>query len=84
VIDARTQEPLEREPEKAKENLAAIRENIAHKELAREMKDVGMSRLQGMWASQLTIDESESLRHLTRDGPSESFAKNTAAENSVA
>src|SRR5258708_2257525 len=37
-IDARTRELLEREPEKAKENVAAIRENIAHKERARKMK----------------------------------------------
>lgn len=83
-IDARMRELLEREPEKANENLAAIRENIAHNERARKMKDVGLSRLQTIWNSQLTIEETESLRHLTRHGPSESSVKNTSAESCVA
>ncbi|MCI0533969.1 MAG: relaxase domain-containing protein [Verrucomicrobiales bacterium] len=83
-IDARTRELLEREPEKAKENLAAVRENIAHKERARKMKDVGLSRLREMWASQLTIEERESLRYLTSQGASESFVKNLSVENCIA
>jgi conjugative relaxase-like TrwC/TraI family protein len=82
-IDAKTRELLEREPDKARENLAAIRENIAHKERARKPKDVGLSRLQGMWASQLTTEERESLRNLIRYGPSESSVKNISAENCV-
>jgi conjugative relaxase-like TrwC/TraI family protein len=37
-IDQKTRELLEREPEKADGNLAAIRENIAHKERARKIR----------------------------------------------
>jgi conjugative relaxase-like TrwC/TraI family protein len=37
-IDQKTRELLEREPEKANGNIAAIRENIAHKERARKIQ----------------------------------------------
>jgi len=66
-IDKQTHQLLAKEPEKANGNIAAIRENIAHKERARKIKDVGLSRLQGMWDGKMTPDERESLRHLTRD-----------------
>jgi conjugative relaxase-like TrwC/TraI family protein len=38
-IDQKTKELLEREPDKANQNLKAIRANIAHKERARKIKD---------------------------------------------
>lgn len=44
-IDRKTRELLEREPEKADGNLAAIRENIAHKERARKIRDIGLEKL---------------------------------------
>ncbi|HEV2390941.1 MAG TPA: MobF family relaxase [Verrucomicrobiae bacterium] len=63
-IDQKTRELLERQPEKAEGNLAAIRENIAHKERARKIQDIGLERLQAIWGSQMTSPEKESLRML--------------------
>ena len=40
-IDEKTKELLEREPDKANQNIKVIRANIAHKERARKIKDVG-------------------------------------------
>ncbi|HEX5400227.1 MAG TPA: MobF family relaxase, partial [Verrucomicrobiae bacterium] len=68
-IDQKTRELLEREPEKAEGNLAAIRENIAHKERARKIRDIGLEKLQAIWAGQMTSPEKESLRHLTTSQP---------------
>ncbi len=45
-IDQKTRELLAREPEKADGNLAAIRENIAHKERPRKIRDIGLEKLQ--------------------------------------
>lgn len=45
-IDAQTRELLAREPDKADGNLAAIRENIAHKERPRKIRDIGVEKLQ--------------------------------------
>lgn len=64
-IDQQTRELLAREPEKADGNLAAIRENIAHKERPRKIRDIGLAKLQTVWGSQMTADEISSLNHLT-------------------
>ncbi len=64
-IDQQTRELLAREPEKAEGNLAAIRENIAHKERPRKIRDIGLAKLQTVWAGQMTADEISSLNRLT-------------------
>src|SRR5438309_987524 len=56
-IDQKTKELLAKEPEKAKENIAAIRENIAHRERPPKVRDLALSRLQGSWDNQLTAPE---------------------------
>ena len=64
-IDQQTRELLAREPEKAEGNLAAIRENIAHKERPRKIRAIGLAKLQTVWAGQMTADEISSLNRLT-------------------
>ncbi len=64
-IDDQTRELLAREPEKANGNIAAIRENLAHRERPRKVPDLALAKLQGMWAEQLTAAEQQSLRTLT-------------------
>jgi len=68
-IDEQTRELLAREPEKANGNIAAIRENLAHRERPRKVRDLGLSKLQGIWNDQLTRSERESLRTLTTNEP---------------
>src|SRR5207247_699663 len=48
-IDEKTRELLARHPQKANGNIAAIRENIAHRERPPKIRDLGMSRLQALW-----------------------------------
>jgi hypothetical protein len=43
-IDEKTKELLEREPDKANQNIKVIRANIAHMERARKIKDVGLTK----------------------------------------
>ena len=74
----------EREPEKAHGNLAAIRENIAHKERARKIRDIGLEKLQAIWDGQITSLEKESLRHITSGQPVISDASENVAEKAVA
>jgi conjugative relaxase-like TrwC/TraI family protein len=64
-IDRKTKELLAREPEKAGDNLAAIRENIAHKERPRKIRDIGLEKLQTLWDGQMTAGEKASLDGLT-------------------
>jgi len=64
-IDQKTRELLAREPEKADGNIAAIRENIAHKERPRKIRDIGLEKLHPLWERQMTAVEKESLNHLT-------------------
>lgn len=56
-IDEKTRELLSCEPDKASGNLAAIRENIAHNERARKMRDIDGSKLRGLWSEQLSAHE---------------------------
>src|SRR2546429_518447 len=64
-IDQKTRELLAREPEKAEGNIAAIRENIAHRERGRKIRDIGLETLQVLWHGQMTSQEKDSLRKLT-------------------
>jgi len=50
-----------RAPEKAAGNVAEIRENIAHNERARKMRDVDASTLRELWRSQLSEAEKQAL-----------------------
>src|SRR5204863_10184779 len=68
-IDDKTQELLERQPDKATRNVQEIGANIAHKERARKMETVGIERLQSLWNEQLSSSERSQLRELGR-GPS--------------
>ncbi len=83
-IDQKTRELLEREPEKAAGNLAAIRENIAHKERARKIRDIGLEKLQAIWDGQMSLPEKESLRHLTSKQPVTTDTNKNVAEKAVA
>ncbi|HKW31348.1 MAG TPA: MobF family relaxase [Verrucomicrobiae bacterium] len=64
-IDQKTKELLAREPEKADGNIATIRENIAHKERPRKIRDIGLEKLQTLWDDQMTAGERDSLNNLT-------------------
>ena len=68
-IDQRTRELLAREPEKADGNIAAIRENIAHKERPRKIRDIGLVKLQTVWLDQMTAGEKVSLQKLASPFP---------------
>jgi conjugative relaxase-like TrwC/TraI family protein len=66
AIDQKTKELLEREPDKAGRNIKDIREHIAHKERARKIKDVGITKLQSIWNKQLSWREFFQLHRLDR------------------
>jgi conjugative relaxase-like TrwC/TraI family protein len=82
-IDAKTRELLAREPDKANGNLAAIRENIAHKERARKIRDIGLEKLQKLWDGQMTASEKVSLQNLAANPPRIANAPANLAEQSV-
>jgi conjugative relaxase-like TrwC/TraI family protein len=65
-IDEKTRELLEREPEKAGQNLNEIRANIAHKERARKIRDIGLTKLQSIWNAQLSSDERREIGALAQ------------------
>jgi conjugative relaxase-like TrwC/TraI family protein len=83
-IDQKTRELLAREPSKADGNLAAIRENIAHKERPRKIRDLGLERLQPLWDRQMTAVEKSSLDHLTVAKSSASGSAENFCEQAVA
>ena len=83
-IDKTTKELLAREPEKANGNVAAIRENIAHRERPPKVRDMALSRLQGLWDKQMTAPERDSLRKLTVAEPPVVQAPATVAQKAVA
>jgi conjugative relaxase-like TrwC/TraI family protein len=68
-IDAKTRELLAREPDKANGNLAAIRENIAHKERPQKIRGMGSENLQRLWDGQMTASEKVSLQKLAGQSP---------------
>ena len=82
-IDQKTRELLASEPEKADGNIAAIRENIAHKERARKIRDIGLEKLQAIWDGQMTPPEKQSLRQLTTSQPVVAEATGNLAEAAV-
>jgi conjugative relaxase-like TrwC/TraI family protein len=82
-IDRKTGELLMLEPEKAEGNLAAIRENIAHKDRSRKIRDVGLEKLRALWDRQTTESEKESLRKLAYPRPTDLDATGDLAEKSV-
>jgi len=82
-IDEQTRELLAREPEKANGNIAAIRENLAHRERPRKVRDLALAKLQGMWNDQLTQTERESLRSLTPSEPPSVEIVSGVAEKAV-
>jgi conjugative relaxase-like TrwC/TraI family protein len=83
-IDKQTQELLAREPEKAKGNVAAIRENIAHRQRPPKVPDMPLSKLRGLWDSQMTAAERASLQKLRMAQPPRITASPGVAEKAVA
>ena len=79
-IDEKTKELLEREPEKANQNIKVIRANIAHKERARKIKDVGIVKLQSIWNKQLSWGEWWQVKHLSKGQSPEVSPRITANE----
>jgi conjugative relaxase-like TrwC/TraI family protein len=77
-IDEKTKEFLEREPDKANQNIKVIRANIAHKERARKIKDVGIVKLQSAWNKQLSWKEWWQISRLDKHRAPEISKKMTA------
>jgi conjugative relaxase-like TrwC/TraI family protein len=82
-IDRKTRELLEREPQKANGNIAAIRENIAHKDRARKIRNISLPELQAAWNTQLTPQEKTSLRHLTTGHTAPAVSSEILAKQAV-
>jgi hypothetical protein len=87
-IDQKTSELLTREPTKASGNIAEIRENIAHNERSRKMRDIGASKLRELWGSQLSERERQALtssvgvaRETPRDVEQASASESRAEEH---
>src|SRR5580692_4773559 len=79
-IDEKTKEFLEREPDKANQNIKVIRANIAHKERARQINDVGIVKLQSTWNKQLSWREWWQIHHLDNHRSTEIPEKITAGQ----
>jgi conjugative relaxase-like TrwC/TraI family protein len=79
-IDEKTRELLEREPDKAGQNIKVIRANIAHKERARKIKDVGIVKLQSIWNKQLSWKERWQISRLDKQRSPEISQKMTAEQ----
>lgn len=56
-IDAQLQRLLTGDPEKAKGNVRAIREHLAHRERSRKQRNMPGARLRELWDDQLTAEE---------------------------
>jgi conjugative relaxase-like TrwC/TraI family protein len=80
-IDQKTKELLESQPEMAGRNINEIRANIAHKERARKIKDVGLTRLQSLWHGQMSRDETQAVQSLVSRHPVQ--PSNGTAEQAV-
>jgi conjugative relaxase-like TrwC/TraI family protein len=80
-IDEKTRELLAREPDKANGNIAAIRENIAHKERPQKVRDMGLEKLQRLWDGQMTAMEKASLQKLAVNPPQISNAPGLAKKS---
>ncbi|HXT13794.1 MAG TPA: MobF family relaxase [Candidatus Angelobacter sp.] len=82
-IDEKTRELLAREPDKVTQNLQEIRANIAHKERARKIKNVGIQRLQSLWNGQLSDKDRMELRELSRNFRGQSDTPRMSAREAV-
>ncbi|MEO8350201.1 MAG: MobF family relaxase [Chthoniobacteraceae bacterium] len=60
-IDEKTKELLANAPEKQLQNIAEIRDHIAHNERSRKIKNVPRERLRELWDGQLSPEERESI-----------------------
>ena len=79
-IDEKTKELLEREPDKATQNIKVIRANIAHKERARKIKDVGIVKLRSIWNKQLSWKEWWQINRLDKQRSPDTAQKITASQ----
>ena len=79
-IDQKTKELLEREPDKSSQNIKVIRANIAHKERARKIKDVGFAKLQSIWNKQISWREWWQVNRLPKQKVQEAAQNITAVE----
>ncbi len=79
-INEKTKELLEREPDKANQNIKVIRANIAHTERARKIKDVGIVKLQSIWSKQLSWKEWWQISRLDKQRSPEISQKMTAEQ----
>jgi conjugative relaxase-like TrwC/TraI family protein len=79
-IDEKTKELLEREPDKSNQNIKVIRANIAHKERARKIKDVGLTKLQSIWNKQLSWKEWWQISRLDKQRSPETSQNITASQ----
>jgi conjugative relaxase-like TrwC/TraI family protein len=68
-IDQKTRELVEQEPEMQSRNIKEIRENVAHNERARKIKDIGRKRLSQLWDNQITNEERKTLAGVKRNRP---------------
>ena len=82
-IDRKTAELLDRQPEKAGQNINEIREHIAHKERARKIKNLGLTRLQSLWHEQMSDGERMAIQSLSSKPPI-SPPQSTTADQAVA
>ena len=80
AIDEKTRELLEREPDKANQNIKVIRANIAHKERSRKIKNVGIVKLQSIWNKQLSWKERWQISRLDKHRSPETSVKVTAEQ----
>jgi conjugative relaxase-like TrwC/TraI family protein len=83
AIDEKTREVLAREPEKANGNVAAIRENIPHRERPKKIRDMGLPQLQSLWDGQMTPEQKASLKNLIRNPASAPADAPMSAEQAV-
>ncbi|MGA9777648.1 MAG: MobF family relaxase [Verrucomicrobiia bacterium] len=65
-IDASIEKLLKEKPELANGNLKELRSQIAQAERSRKIEGIALPELQRLWDSQLTNDETKSLRKLAR------------------
>jgi conjugative relaxase-like TrwC/TraI family protein len=81
-IDEQTQELLEGAPAKRSGNVKDIRENLARKNRARKIKEIGRNRLIALWNGQVSSEERATLSNLKgrmeRESPKVQMAANAA------
>lgn len=65
-IDASIEKLLKEKPELANSNLKELRSQIAQNERTRKIEGIALRELQRLWNSQLTDNERQSLRKLTK------------------